>query len=127
MKQFVEKLFEFAALLRGQCEDFVKAPKNGKVSDVEPILGRIFVDGQVWVVKYPEKLFELGGFNIMNDDRMGSIVPKGNISIGVHVRLGEEHLGFLYEEVFVHTEEGVVDKDIEISAMEVVVMVLSDG
>ena len=58
---------------------------------------------------------------------MRSVVPEGNISIRVHVRLGEEHLGFLFKEVFVHMEEGVVNKGIEISAREVVLMVLSDG
>ena len=93
---------------------------------MKPILSRIFVDRRVWIVKYPEELFELGDFNVVNDDRMRSIVPKGNISIRVHVRLGEEHLGFPFEVVFVHTEEGVVNKDIEISSGEVVLMVSSD-
>ena len=123
----MEKFFEFTAFSRGQCKDFVKAPKNGKVGDVEPILGRVFIDGQVWVVKCPQKLFELGNFDIVSDDRMGSVMPKGDVIVGVHVNLGEECLGFPYEEVFAHMEEGVVDKDVEISAREVVLMVSSNG
>ena len=94
---------------------------------MEPIFGSVFIDGQARVVEYPEKLFELGDFNVVNDDRMGSVVAEGNISVGVHVRLSEECLGFSFEEVFVHTEESVVDEDEEISAGEVVLMMPSDG
>ena len=94
---------------------------------MEPVLSGILIDGQVQVVKYPKKLFELSDFNIVNDDRMRSVVPEGDISIRVHVRLGEECLGFPSKEVFVYTEEGAVNKDIEISAREVVVMVSSNG
>ena len=36
-------------------------------------------------------------------------------------------LGFSFKEVFVHTKEDVVDKDKEVSAGEVVVMVSNDG
>ena len=83
---------------------------------MEPIFNGIFIDGQAWIVEYPEELLKLSNFDVVNDDRMRSVVSEGNISIRVHVRLGEERLGFLYKEVFVHTEEGVVDKDMEISA-----------
>ena len=43
------------------------------------------------------------------------------------IRLREESLGFPFKEVFVHAKEDVVDKDKEISAREVVVMVSNDG
>ena len=94
---------------------------------MEPILNGIFVDGQAWVVEHPEKLFKLGDFDVVYDDRMGSVVSKRNISIEVHVGLSEECLGFPYEEVFVHLEESAVDKGLETSAREVALMVSSDG
>ena len=58
---------------------------------------------------------------------MGSVVPIGNVSIGVCVVLGEEGLGFLFKEVLVCVEQDVADEDIEVSAREVVLVMASDG
>ena len=57
---------------------------------------------------------------------MRRIVSVG-FGIGVRIGLREESLGFSFKEVFVHVKEGVVDKDKEISAREVIVMVSNDG
>ena len=57
---------------------------------------------------------------------MRGIVSIG-FGIGICVGLREESLGFSFKEVFVHTKEDVVNKDKEISAREVVVMVSNDG
>ena len=53
---------------------------------------------------------------------MRGIVSIG-FSVGVHVGLRKEGLGLSFKEVFVHAKEDVVDKDKEVSAREVVVMV----
>ena len=52
-----------------------------------------------------------------------------SIGFGIGVRVGQrkEGLGFSFKEIFVHAKEDVVDKDKEVSAGEVVVMVSDDG
>ena len=57
---------------------------------------------------------------------MRRIVSIG-FGIGVRIGLREESLGFSFKEVFVHAKEDVVDKDKEVSAGDVVVMVSNDG
>ena len=57
---------------------------------------------------------------------MRGIVSIG-FSVGVHVGMRKEGLGFSFKEVFVHAKEDIVDKDKEVSAREVVVMVSDDG
>ena len=71
-------------------------------------------------------MLKFNDLDIVENEGMGRIVSIG-FGVGVHVRLGEEGLGFSFKEVFVHTKEGVVNEDMEISAREVVVVVLGDG
>ena len=71
-------------------------------------------------------MLEFNDLDIVEDEGMRGIVSI-RFGIGVHVGLRKEGLGFLFKEVFVHAKEDVVNKDKEVSAGEVVVMVSYDG
>ena len=71
-------------------------------------------------------MLEFNDLDVVENEGVRRIVSIG-FGIGVHVGLRGESLGFLFKEVFVHMKEDVVDKDKEVSAGEVVVMVLNDG
>ena len=71
-------------------------------------------------------MLKFNDFDIMEDEGIRGIVSIG-FGVGVHVGLRKEGLGFSFKEVFVHVKEDVVDKDKEVSAGEVVVMLSNDG
>ena len=71
-------------------------------------------------------MLEFNDLNIVKDKGMRGIVSIG-FSVGVHVGMRKEGLGFSFKEVFVYVEEDVVDKNKEVSAGEVIVMVSDDG
>ena len=71
-------------------------------------------------------MLEFDNLDVVENEGMRTIVSV-RFGIGVCIRLREESLGFPFKEVFVHAKEDVVDKDKEVSAGEVVVMVSNDG
>ena len=71
-------------------------------------------------------MLKFNNLDVMENEGVRRIVSIG-FGIGVHIGLREESLGFSFKEVFVHMKEDVVDKDKEVSAGEVVVMVSNDG
>ena len=58
---------------------------------------------------------------------MRSESSMGSVIIGVGVRWDEELGGFSFEEVLVNAEQGGVDKDEEVSAGEIILVVSDDG
>ena len=71
-------------------------------------------------------MLEFDNLDVVENEGVRRIVSVW-FGIGVCIRLREESLGFPFEEVFVHAKEDVVDKDKEVSAGEIVVMMLNDG
>ena len=81
----------------------------------------------MWVVEYPEELFEVVDRNVVENDWMRSKSSTGSVIIVVGVRWDEELGGFSFKEVLVNTEQGGVNEDEEVSAREIILVVSDDG
>ena len=58
----------------------------------------------MWVIEYPEELFEVIDRDVMENDWMGSKGSMGSVIVRVGVRWDKELGGFLFKEVLVNTE-----------------------
>ena len=92
-----------------------------------PVTRGVVVQGKLWVVEYPKELLEVVDRNVVENDWMRSESSMGSVIVGVGVRWVKELGGFSFEEVLVNAEQGGVDKDEEVSAREIILVVSDDG